>query len=330
MNARLTRCSIVVSLAVLLCLIALAATLVHAQFLRIELHQVVSTTLTDQQFLTGVTEGIPVTLAGELRIPRPGTDRLPAVLLLHGSGGLSGGREAEWARELNGVGVVTFMLDAFTGRQIVGTGENQAQLGRLAMIVDAYRALELLSRHPRIDPARIAVMGFSRGGQAALYASLKRFQRMHGPRGVQFAAYVPFYANCGTTFVDDGDVADRPIRLFHGSADDYVPVAPCRSYVARLRAAGKDVQLTEYPGAHHVFDNPFLATPVVLKQSQTTRGCLLEESPVGQIINSRTKQPFGYDDPCVERGPTVAYHPQAHAEAQKAVKTSLMATFKLQ
>jgi len=330
MNGKLTRSPIVMALAVLLCLITLALTLAHAQFLRIEMHQVVSTTLTDQQFLTGVTEGAPVTLAGELRIPRPGADRLPAVILLHGSGGLSGGREAEWARELNGIGVATLMLDSFTGRGIVSTGENQAQLGRLAMIVDAYRALEVLSRHPRIDPGRIAVVGFSRGGQAALYASLKRFQRLHGPRGVQFAAYLPFYANCGTTFVDDGDVADRPIRLFHGAADDYVPVAPCRSYVARLRAAGKDVQLTEYPGAHHVFDNPFLATPVVLKQSQTTRGCLLEESPVGQIINSRTKQPFGYDDPCVERGPTIAYHTQAHAEAQKAVKAFLTATFKVQ
>src|SRR5438128_10256944 len=43
---------IVMSLAVLLCLITLALTLAHAQFLRIEMHQVVSTTLTDQHFLT--------------------------------------------------------------------------------------------------------------------------------------------------------------------------------------------------------------------------------------------------------------------------------------
>src|SRR6266536_3053662 len=232
MNGKVTRSAIIVSLVVLLGLIARAPQLAQAQFLRIELHSVASTTLTDQQFLTGVTEGMPVTLTGELRIPRPGTDRLPAVILLHGYGGLSGGREAEWARELNGIGVATLMLDSFTGRGIVSTGENQAQLGRLAMIVDAYRALDVLSRHPRIDPARIAVMGFSRGGQATLYASLKRFQRMHGPRGVQFAAYLPFYANCGTTFVDDENVADRPIRLFHGAADNYVPVAPCRSYMA--------------------------------------------------------------------------------------------------
>jgi dienelactone hydrolase len=330
MKGRAARSAVLMPFVVLLALIALVPTPAEAQFMRIELHPVASMTLTDQQFLTGMKDGVPVTLAGELRIPRPGTDRLPAVILLHGSGGVSGGREAEWARELNGMGVATLMLDAFTGRRIVSTGADQAQLGRLAMIVDAYRALDLLSRHPRVDPARIAVMGFSRGGVATLYASLKRFQRMHGPAGVEFAAYVPFYASCGITFVDDGDVVDRPIRLFHGAADDYVPVGPCQGYVARLRAAGKDVQLTEYPGAHHVFDNPFLKTPVVLKESQTTRGCRLEESPLGQIINSQTKRPFRSDDPCIERGPTIAYHPQAHAEAQKAVKAFLTVTFRLQ
>ena len=56
---------------------------------------------------------------------------------------------------------------------------------------------------------------------------------------------------------------------------------------------------------------------------------MLEESPVGQIINSRTKQPFRYEDPCVERGPTVVYDAQATGEAVKAVKEFVSTTFKL-
>ena len=39
-------------------------------------------------------------------------------------------------------------------------------------------------------------MGFSRGGQATLYASLRRFQKMWDKSGIEFAAYIPFYPDC--------------------------------------------------------------------------------------------------------------------------------------
>src|SRR5207244_10582624 len=136
---------------------------------------------------------------------------LPAVILVHGSGGI-GSNVDLWSQELNGIGIATLILDSFTARRIVSTVNDQTQLGRLAMIVDSYRALGLVAKHPRIDATRIALMGFSRGGQAVLYASLTRFQRMHGPSDAAFAAYMPFYAPCNTSFVHDTDVVDRPIR----------------------------------------------------------------------------------------------------------------------
>lgn len=300
----------------------------YAEVARVELHPFKSTTLSDQEFLTGQKEGKPVVLAGELRIPKTGTDRLPAVVLIHGSGGVSGYVD-DWVHWLNTMGIATFVFDSFTARGIVNTINDQEQLGRLAMIVDAYRALELLAKHPRIDPERIVVMGFSRGGQAALYASLKRFQSVHGPTGAAFAGYIVFYPDCTYAYIDDVNVAEKPIRIFHGAADDYNPVAPCRSYVERLRKAGKDVQLAEYVGAQHVFDSMALKTPMKLTQAQTTRQCKLEEIAGGRIINSQTKQVFSYSDPCVERGATIAYDPQAYTEAQKAVKEFVTAVFKL-
>jgi hypothetical protein len=62
----------------------------HAEVARMEIHSFQSVTLTDKQFLMGEKNGKPVTIAGELRIPRPGNDRLPVVILLHGSSGLGG------------------------------------------------------------------------------------------------------------------------------------------------------------------------------------------------------------------------------------------------
>ena len=300
----------------------------YAQVARMEVIAFQSMTLTDQEFLTGRKDGKPVIIAGELRLPRPGTDRVPVVILIHGSGGISG-YVTDWEQDLNEIGVATFVVDSWTGRGIVSVNNDQSQIGRLAQLFDAYRALEVLEKHARVDPARIAVMGFSRGGQAALYSSLKRFQRMHGPASSrEFAAYIAFYPTCNTVYRNDEDVSAKPIRIFHGSADDYVPVGPCRSYAERLKAKGSDIRLTEYPAAHHVFDWRALKKPVKLEKAQTTRQCQLEEGEDGRALNAKTKQPFTYSDPCVEYGPTIAYDENASSQSRQAVKDIVTTVFK--
>src|SRR5262245_41915310 len=164
---------------------------------RTELRPIETLTLSDQQFLTGDKNGKAVTIAGELRIPRGVTGKMPAVVLLHGSGGIGPGPEL-WAKHFNEMGIASFVLDSFSARGIVSTSADQAQLGRVNMILDAYRSHEMLAAHPRIDAARIAVIGFSRGGTSALYSSMRRFQEMWSPRAV-FALHIPLYASCSAT-----------------------------------------------------------------------------------------------------------------------------------
>lgn len=300
-----------------------------ARIARTEVRPIQTITLTDEQFLTGTKHGKPTTIAGVLRIPRLGTERLPAVILLHGSSGV-GGNVDYWQQQFNDMGVATLVVDYFSGRGIENTNADQSKLGRLTEIIDLYRALAMLAANPRIDPNRIAVMGFSRGGVPALYSSLTRFQRMYAPEGVSFAAYVAFYPQCNTRYLDDEAVSDRPIRLFHGIADDYVSIVPCRAYVERLHKAGKDVQLTEYADAHHVFDNPLLKeTPVAYPTWQTQRHCTLQEVSPGRIINAQTKQPFTYADSCVELGPHIAFNPVALTASTKAVTDFLRGIFNM-
>jgi dienelactone hydrolase len=297
-----------------------------AQVARIEVHPIQSVTVTNQQFLNGDKDGKRVVIGGELQLP-PGEGRFPAVLLVHGSGGV-GAREDRWAHELNGIGVAVFMLDTFTGRGIVQTNTDQSQLETLAMIGDAYRALTALSKHPRIDASKIALMGFSKGGDVALHASMKRFQRMYSSPGVEFAAYLPFYAPCNTTYREDDQISDRPIRMFHGGADNWVLVASCRDYVKRLQAGGRDIQLTEYSGSQHAFDQ--YLTPVrEIPDAQTTRRCSLQEAEGGIILNRETRRPFTLTDPCVERGAKLGYDAHATGEATKAVKQFLVSLWKL-
>ena len=295
---------------------------------RTELISINTLTLSDAQFLTGDTDGKATTTAGQLRIAR-GSDRLPVVVLQHGSGGMGANIEM-WAREFNAMGVSTFALDGFTGRGLTQVNTNQALLGRLNFVLDIYRGLEALAKHPRVDSQRIVLMGFSRGGQAALYASLKRFHQMWNKSGIEFAAYIPFYPDCATTFVSDTEVADRPIRIFGGTPDDYNPIKLCKAYVERLKAAGRDVQLTEYATAPHSFDNPLGAQPAAQSpNSQSVRNCTIREEPVGVLINAVTKEPFSYKDACVERGPHLGHDPEATRQAKQAVKSFVQNVLKL-
>lgn len=296
---------------------------------KVELHTFPSLTLSDQQFLSGARDGKPVTMTGELRIAQ-GSGRLPLVILMHGSGGIGANIEA-WTRTFNAMGVSTFAIDGFTGRGLVSVNTNQAALGRLNFILDIYRALEMLAKHPRVDPERIVLMGFSRGGQAALYASLNRFHKMWNKSGVQFAAYIPFYPDCATSYSGESDVAEKPIRIFHGIPDDYNPVASCKPYIQRLRDAGRDVVLTEYPDAQHGFDTPLnVGASIVSTGAQTVRACKIREAEGGVLINVSTSQPFSYKDDCVQLNPHVGGNAAATAAAHAAVSDFVRKVLKVE
>ncbi|MGC2778764.1 MAG: dienelactone hydrolase family protein [Bradyrhizobium sp.] len=296
---------------------------------RIELYPIPSLTLSDRQFLSGDDNGKPVTVVGELRVAQ-GSGKLPVVVLMHGSGGV-GANIAAWSRTFNAMGVSTFVIDGFTGRGITATSTNQAQLGRLNLILDIYHSLDVLAKHPRVDPDRIVLMGFSRGGQAALYASLERFHKRWNNSGLQFAAYIPFYPDCATTYLGDTDVVARPIRIFHGGPDDYNPVATCKAFVARLKAAGRDAALTEYADSPHGFDLGLLGANMVAiaTKAQTVRNCRIKEGDNGVLLNAETQQPFSYQDACVEFDPHVGGNPAAAEAARQAVTDFLRALLKL-
>jgi dienelactone hydrolase len=142
-------------------------------------------------------------------------------------------------------------------------------------------------------------------------------------------AYIALYPACITTYIDDTDVSDHPIRMFHGISDDYVEIAPCRAYFARLKQTAKDVQMTEYPDTWHAFDYPLSqSTPTVVQNGQTTH-CMLKEEPAGTIINMATQKPFTYADDCVGRNPHVAYSASLTHATEEAVKALLKTTFRL-
>jgi dienelactone hydrolase len=294
----------------------------------IELRAFQSLALTDQQFLTGDKSASAVTITGELRLPQGPIGRVPVAIILHGAGGLVASNEL-WSRFLNAMGVATFAIDSHSGRNLDNISGNQGALGFFAYTLDAYRARELLAVHPRIDPDRIALMGTSRGGQGALYASLKRF-RDTWASGSDFAAYILLYAACESpSVIGEEDVSDHPIRQFHGGSDDVVSIAPCRKFYERLRANGKDAKLTEFPNVWHLFDNPAVRPGPVAVKIQSFGACEVKEEKPGMLVNTSTGQAFTWGDACVENNTHVGYDEAAMLNTHAAVKDLLRAVFSL-
>ncbi len=231
------------------------------------------------------------------------------------------------------MGLASFLLDSLSGRGIreVCTG-GDGRINNASLVADAYRALELLATHPRIDASRIAIMGFSYGGRVAVWASHTRFQQLWNPSGShKFAAYLAFYPiSCYVKLLDEEQVSGGPIRIFHGVADDAVPISRCREYVEGMRRAGKDVALVEYPGALHSFDNPGVPGAAKFYPKHLNPGqCTFVERPDGQLIDQDSGRPAGPDAPCLSRGYTQGYNERIHRQAIEDVKTFLYATFKM-
>ena len=89
-----------------------AATVVsaNAELARFEDLSIASVTLTDSDLLAG-RDGKPVSITGKLRVPKAANDKLPAVILLHGLGGIGGAGSTidEWSKELNQLRIATLL-----------------------------------------------------------------------------------------------------------------------------------------------------------------------------------------------------------------------------
>jgi dienelactone hydrolase len=170
-------------------------------------------------------------------------------------------------------------------------------------------------------------MGFSHGASAAMYSGLVRFQKLHGNPDVRYAAHVSLYGLCVTAFNEDEMLDQSPVLMLHGTADDWMPIAPCREYAARLGKAGMNARFIEYPGAYHVFDSPDRREQVKLPQASTVRNCRFVEAEGGSLINVVTRQPASADAPCIEKGVTIQYNEAAAKKAHDDVLDFLRDTF---
>lgn len=238
--------------------------------------------------------------------------RHPAIVIVHGSGGVSSARQGFWAREIVAIGIVALVTDSFTPRGVETTVEDQSRVTTTQMVRDAFAALDFLSRQDFVDEKRVAVIGMSKGGSVALLAADRRAQQ-----GRAFAAHVPLYPGCTIQYRNPQVAA--PILMLIGESDNYTGVKNCAAYAERIRGAGGKVELKTYRGAHHAFDGDTTnERELFLPRAQNYRDCVAYIEDDGGIKM--------FDKSCIRLGASVAANHRAKTQALDDVKAFLKTT----
>lgn len=187
---------------------------------------------------------------------RPSADRLAAcMVILTSSAGVQRHREHFYAQALNEAGIAALIVDSFTGRGVRRTVADQSLVSAAQMEGDAFAALALLRADRRIDPARIGVMGVSKGGGAALNAAVAVRQRWRGGFPHLFDLHVAICPGA-TTQHRDATTCGRPMFFMLAARDDYTPAPLAVEYAQRMRAAGNDrIKVKVYGNAHHGWES---------------------------------------------------------------------------
>ena len=160
----------------------------------------------------------------------------PAVVVLHGCGGISSHSTAI-ADRLGGWGYVALTVDTLDRRGMehgCGSGTFQDQA------FDAYAALRYLAALEAVDPARIALLGQSMGGAAALYANDRDLAAQYFSE--RFRAAIAYYPGCL------GAPAPRmtaPLLILIGGAEEWSGAGACERLKTRERHGFEDGRISD-------------------------------------------------------------------------------------
>ena len=132
--------------------------------------------------LLGDQPGQPQQVEAVLALPEDEAVRgpVPALVLLHTSNG-QGSQDWLYAKRFRERGIAVLAVDSFSARDVSHTVRDQTLVSTASMLADAYAGLDFLSGDARIDSQRIGIIGFSKGGIAALYSAYRPVQERAYP-----------------------------------------------------------------------------------------------------------------------------------------------------
>jgi dienelactone hydrolase len=179
-------------------------------------------------------------------------DAQPGVLVVHEWWGLNDYPKSR-AEELARLGYVALAVDMY-GNGTNTTSQDEAKLlsgalreDRAMMRERITAALDILKKNPRVDPQRIAAIGYCFGGTVVLELARS---------GADVAGVVSFHGNLDTPMPSASTNIQASILVLHGADDPMVPMQQVLSFQSEMREAGADWQMNIYGDAVHSFSNP--------------------------------------------------------------------------
>ena len=174
-----------------------------------------------------------------------GAARGPGVVVLHGCGGFDT-FDHRLATELPRAGIATFYVDYFdptpalSRRGFCGAGPALDSAFSVwgQEVVDA---LATLKRSPRIDPARVGLVGWSLGGGLAVGTAESGAVKVQALVGFSTGAFGPV----------SGARNVPPTLLLSGGVHDAIPLSSTEELYRAIRAARVPAMLYVYAGGVH-------------------------------------------------------------------------------
>ena len=197
---------------------------------------------------------------------------VPAIVIMHGSGGIQKGREMEYAALFAENGIAGFVIDYYEPRGV--TEKTPYVMKTMAatevdVMSDAYSALKILGTHPAIDAKRIGVTGYSYGGMGTRYTLDDRLKKIMAPDVPPFALHMDIYGPCHQTLGHTGTTG-APYLAIHGDADNSVDPALCQEVYKEIEVGGSQVESHVIAGAGHAWEND---APLSEFGGSFVRGC---------------------------------------------------------
>jgi dienelactone hydrolase len=176
----------------------------------------------------------------------------PLVLVVHEWWGLNDYAKTR-ARQLAELGYVAFAVDMY-GKGVLakdaktaGTLAGKLRSDRPAMRKRILAGLDAVKSNQRVDPNRIAAIGYCFGGTAVLELARS---------GANIAGVVSFHGGLDTPKPADANSIKCKVLALTGADDRSVPMTQVAAFADEMRQAKADYQIVLYGGAVHAFTNP--------------------------------------------------------------------------